>query len=67
MLAWTEQVKYRGLSEQPNNPKLIEIRTFFRYTRSTVVGLACRYGIQQCKDEAISLFRQWMADENNNP
>ncbi|XP_059158616.1 aminopeptidase N-like [Physella acuta] len=35
--------------------------------RQLVAKGACSYGVKECLDAAISLYRQWMADPRNNP
>ena len=40
---------------------------FDSYLRSELTGSACSYGNENCTREALRLFRQYMADENNNP
>lgn len=36
-----------------------------RLLRSYIVGGACYYHIQNCTDQAVSLFNRWMEDETN--
>ncbi|XP_052212469.1 LOW QUALITY PROTEIN: aminopeptidase N-like [Dreissena polymorpha] len=37
------------------------------YLRSTITDFACKYGIQECIDEAKRLFRQWRDNPDHNP
>ncbi|XP_052782181.1 putative aminopeptidase-2 isoform X1 [Mya arenaria] len=36
-------------------------------TRSKIAGLACSYGLQECVNEAVRLFEQWMDNPDRNP
>ena len=40
---------------------------FCRYVRSTIVSLACNNDIQDCKNESVKLFAEWMSNPDNNP
>ncbi|KAK3108903.1 hypothetical protein FSP39_018341 [Pinctada imbricata] len=36
------------------------------YTRSLLVGEACDYGITECAEGALKMYRDWMTDPKNN-
>jgi len=47
--------------------KIVLLFRFTRFTRSRIAGLACDYDIAGCKESAVELFSQWMANPENNP